>query len=193
MAGISCVIDGCAEAPRSRGMCKKHYLRWWKHGDPHTLKRAENGAGMQFILDQALNPPHDNCVLWPFSKDEHGRGTIWVDGKRWHAPRLVCTLAHGEAPPTQPETAHSCGKGHLGCVSAKHLRWANRSENLMDRVEHGTHNRGERHPESKLNRDKILAIRALRGKLTQREIAKQFGISAGHVSEIQTGKTWGWL
>jgi predicted XRE-type DNA-binding protein len=32
-----------------------------------------------------------------------------------------------------------------------------------------------------------------RGEMTQREIAAEFGVSASTVSDIATGRTWGWL
>lgn len=27
-----CKIEGCTNKSRSRGMCQKHYWKWWKHG-----------------------------------------------------------------------------------------------------------------------------------------------------------------
>lgn len=29
-----CAVDGCGRAPIARGWCRKHYSRWWRHGDP---------------------------------------------------------------------------------------------------------------------------------------------------------------
>lgn len=29
-----CAVDGCDAQSAKRGWCGKHYLRWWKHGDP---------------------------------------------------------------------------------------------------------------------------------------------------------------
>lgn len=29
-----CSIDGCCNPVKARGWCGKHWLRWWKHGDP---------------------------------------------------------------------------------------------------------------------------------------------------------------
>lgn len=31
----TCKVDGCIIHASKRGMCNKHYLRWWKHGDPN--------------------------------------------------------------------------------------------------------------------------------------------------------------
>lgn len=29
-----CTVGGCDRAPFCRGWCKRHYQRWWAHGDP---------------------------------------------------------------------------------------------------------------------------------------------------------------
>ena len=29
-----CSIEGCTDARFSRGWCKKHYAKWYRHGDP---------------------------------------------------------------------------------------------------------------------------------------------------------------
>lgn len=34
-----CSVPGCRRRHRARGWCLIHYLRWWRYGDPTTLKR----------------------------------------------------------------------------------------------------------------------------------------------------------
>ena len=39
---MRCTVEGC-DSPvlvKSRGLCKKHYHRWWRHGDPSVVKPA---------------------------------------------------------------------------------------------------------------------------------------------------------
>lgn len=43
---------------------------------------------------------------------------------------------------------------------------------------------------AKLNEDKVREIRSLRGQMTQKEIAKKFGICSKTVNEIQLFQTW---
>lgn len=187
-----CRIEGCDGPAQRRGWCRKHYLRWWKTGDPLAVRRTPTGEPMGFLM-RAVAQDTDQCLPWPYAKDDHGYGIVWRNGRSDKAHRVCCELANGPAPTGEPEVAHTCGNGHLGCVNPKHLRWSTRSDNLMDKVLHDTHNRGERHPENKLSLVDVMTIKALRGKEAQRSIAKRFGISPGHVSEIQTGKTWSWL
>lgn len=146
------------------------------------------GKTKRFVF-HAVAFDSDACLLWPFS-GVGGYGTVYHEGKRWLAHRLVCTLVHGAAPEDKPLAAHSCGKGHLGCVNPKHLRWATPIENRADMVGHGTAVIGEKNPAAKLSRADVAEIIALRGKETCRSIAARFGVSRSQVSDIQTGKAW---
>ncbi len=40
-----CIIEECNNPTKSRGLCKIHYWRWHRHGDPNILLRAPNGSG----------------------------------------------------------------------------------------------------------------------------------------------------
>ena len=42
---IGCLVEGCAKRHYGKGWCQKHYLRWYKHGDPLVMLRRENGTG----------------------------------------------------------------------------------------------------------------------------------------------------
>jgi len=58
----------------------------------------------------------------------------------------------------------------------------------MDRVEHGTSNRGERCGSAKLTEVDVLAIREDRSG--QKEIAKKYGISPASVGMIKRRQRW---
>lgn len=54
--------------------------------------------------------------------------------------------------------------------------------------------RGASHPMAKLTEQDVLLIRQLDAKGSDRkEIAREFGISTGTVSDIRIGKSWAWL
>lgn len=42
-----CTIDGCNDIVEARGLCRKHYKRWWKYGDPNTILFEQLGMKMQ--------------------------------------------------------------------------------------------------------------------------------------------------
>lgn len=72
------------------------------------------------------------------------------------------------------------------------LKYGTGSENQQDRLEHGTHNRGERSGMSKITDDQAADMRKLysRGGITQRELGVMFGISRSAAGYIVTYKSY---
>ncbi|MGN7750604.1 hypothetical protein [Sinorhizobium sp. 22678] len=115
------------------------------------------------------------------------------DGERGIVSRFLCEDTKGAPPTPKHEAAHSCGNGKFGCVTKRHISWKTPAENQADRLAHGTHNRGERCGTSKLTEREAREILSLKGKESQRSIAKRFGIIQQTVSQIHSKKTWAWL
>ena len=97
-----------------------------------------------------------------------------------------------------------CPEGMVACHSdgnqknnvLSNLRWDTQSNNVKDRVAHGTSDRGERNSQSKLTEAQILEIRsrlASRVKGTGRRLASEYRVSASTISAISVGKRWSWL
>lgn len=80
----------------------------------------------------------DDCLTWPFLKSPRGYARMHVNGRDKRVSRLVCEEAYGTPPTPDHHAAHSCGKGHLACVTKRHLRWATPVENAADKIIHGT-------------------------------------------------------
>ena len=184
-----CNVEGCTEPSRARGLCKKHHKRLMRHGAPEGGRSAP-GEPLAWLLEHASYVGAD-CLAWPFTE---GMGNVWIDGKAEKASRAMCALAHGEPPTPEYEAAHSCGKGHEGCVNPSHLRWATTSENQMDRVLHGTSNRGERNARAVLTADDVRAIRLrLAAGEMGKDLAASYSVSPMTISSIKTGRLWSWL
>jgi hypothetical protein len=133
-----------------------------------------------------LETSSDECITWPFSRDSaNGRGRVGYKGVSWWTHRLMCVFAHGEAPTPAHEAAHTCGKGHEGCVNPRHLEWKTASENHKDRRSHGTAVTNKWGPRGKITKEQAGKIRDLRGTLTQVQIGKLFDIPFQTVSRIQ--------
>lgn len=190
-----CSVENCDKPAASgrRGYCSAHYKRWYRYGDPTTQKKIPNGEAVRFLEEVVFEYEGSGCLTWPYSRTTAGYGRLLYKGKYHHASRLACEVENGPAPTDRHEAAHSCGKGHLGCVARKHMRWATPTENQADKLKHGTMTRGEKHGNAKLTEEDVHEIRAMKGKLYQREIAEIYGVSPHLIGLIHRGERWGWL
>jgi hypothetical protein len=185
-----CKIEGCDLKVLARGWCMKHYERWRNHGDP-LGGRTENGEPLAF-LEAHRDYKEPTCLVWPYSTNGYGYGCVKISGRTRKAHVIMLELTQGPKPSPRHEAAHNCG--HRICINPRHLRWATRAENQGDRVQHGTHSRGEQCCTAILTENDVQQIRALlaAGK-KQTEIAAQFNISRSNVSRIKRGLNWSWL
>jgi hypothetical protein len=185
-----CSVDGCADHSQARGLCPKHLARWYTKGDP-SLGRVHKRSGLRFIHEHAVAYLGGDCLLWPYGKTEGGYGAVRIDRRQCGVHVVVCELVHGPKPDPSFEVAHGCG--NRACCNPKHLRWATRSDNHADKVQHGTALRGEKHHKARLTETDVREIRALHGKLSQAEIARRYGLKPTVIGGILRRRSWKWL
>lgn len=95
----------------------------------------------------------------------------------------------GRTSPEHVQVAHRDGNPLNNRV--ENLRWSTRSENMMDRIEHGTANSGERNGGAKLTQIEVSEIRTLLAAgESLRSIAIRFGVHKTSIDNIMKGKTW---
>lgn len=188
-----CSIEGCTRQFHSQGYCVKHYKRYLKYGDP-LAGSTDWGAAKRFLEDALCYSDESACLTWPYSRNCHGRAQIRIEKKTRNVCRIICERAHGAAPTAKHQAAHSCGKGHAGCISPHHLSWKTAQENEADKVQHKTSWRTSPSLRGRLVRSDILEIRrcCATGEC-QRVIAKRFGIDPSTVSRIGSFETWSWV
>ena len=145
---------------------------------------AARGEAIGWIRDNSSHSD-DACLLWPFATTRAGYAVVRVPGTRTMttAHRLMCELVHGPRPTDDHETAHSCGRGHLGCMNPRHLRWATHMENCKDREDHGNH----KNMPKKLSDEQVAEIKSLAQSLPQSCIADIYGVSRGHICNVVHG------
>jgi hypothetical protein len=141
------------------------------------------GFGIRWMREH-VSHEGDECLIWPMSRHPTGYGNVSVDGIIYYSHRYMCELAHGPAPTPEHEAAHSCGRGHDGCVHPGHLSWKTPAENQADRKVHGTDERALHQRSWRITREQREEIVALKGRMTQREIANRYGISFQSVSHL---------
>ncbi len=172
----------------ARGLCPGHYQQHMA-GKPLTPLQPRNVTEPWLMAHVDHNG--DDCLTWPFQRLQNdGRAAVKFRGKQTVAYRVMCELAHGPAPSPDHEAAHSCGKGHEGCVNPKHLRWATSVENKADMLIHGTRVQGEKHPFSKLTADQVREARRLYGLVSGTELAARYGVSQTTMAKALRGASW---
>ena len=184
-----CRVEGCQSRAnyKKKQLCNKHYLRLARHGDVTAVLRTPNNVASDWVSAN-LDYDGENCLIWPFSRNNQGYAAVWIDKKRWLVHRYYCTQKHGAAPSLAHHASHVCGNGKIGCVNPSHVEWKTPIENNRDKTVHGTLLMGERHPSAKINADIVRLIRSSPG--TGVSLAVALGLSESLISNIRRKKRW---
>lgn len=187
-----CKISGCEAKVWLRDLCCSHYERWRKYGDPSVPLKLDRGGRIKFVQEVAIQSDTNACVIWPFrlAKQKSRRSPSYprlqIGGTEYLAHRYVCQVVNGEPADQSMDCCHNCGNPK--CVNPRHLRWGTRTENMADKLVHGTHNRGERNGRAKISDDDVRTIRA--SDLDRSELSKKYGLAKTTVVNILRRKTW---
>ena len=191
-----CAAPGCEKNRDSKGFCPQHYHMWKKYGDPLAKGARKPGAGLKW-LEEHKTYDKDECLIWPFGScgntqfpGSKGYGQSYYQGKKIGAHVLMAIWVHGDRRSEGLIVAHTCGKGHEGCCSPRHVKWSTYQENTADRYLHGTVPLGSSHPLSKLTEQDVVEIRAMYASCTRKAIAEKFNIDQSTVESIHRRETW---
>jgi hypothetical protein len=132
------------------------------------------------FMDKVSPEPNSGCWLWAAATNGEGYGIECHGGKNWLAHRVSYNLHRGLIPNGMC-VLHKCDTP--ACVNPDHLFLGSHADNSRDRENKG------RNGNRKLTKGQVLEICAKRAKgFTLVSIAKEYGISATHVSSIYHGK-----
>ena len=122
-----------------------------------------------------------------------GYGVTQYRGGKRNVPRLVYELLNGELADGLV-IRHKCPRNRR-CIRQSHLETGTTSDNMMDKVRDGTHNRGERHGRVKLKEADVLEIRRrlAAGGVTKVALAEEYGVDPTTVYNIERKIRWAWL
>lgn len=156
------------------------------------MRKARNGEPMKWVHEMS-SYDGDDCLIWPFARSPNGYGMLLAEGKFITASRYMCVVAHGKPVSPKLQATHSCGNGHIGCMTPKHLRWRTAQQNAAEKVDHGTHHRGARNATCKLTEVQVLRLRSCQPGERLSDLAREFGVSLGAACDARARRTWAWL
>lgn len=141
------------------------------------------------------------CWEWTASTNPQGYGQFWDRDRRVMrlAHRVSWEIHHGPLADRdgRPGAAgvlvcHRCD--NPSCVNPAHLFLGTQIENMADMVQkrRSPNNHRGRNPKAKLTEEQVAELRAsVTGRYGERSaLARQYGISTGHVSKILAGSVW---
>ncbi|CAH2910639.1 MAG: hypothetical protein CPSOU_1823 [uncultured Paraburkholderia sp.] len=102
---------------------------------------------------------------------------------------IVCTAFHGPRPEGMT-VRHRDGSRQND--SKDNLSWATHSVNCLDKLEHGTAQRGARNGNVTISEGTARRIKSL-SHLSAKEVAGQVGVKKHIVDNIRSGNSWGWV
>ncbi len=187
-----CLVDGCSRISVSLEMCSKHYLRHFRHGDVNYKSRRDT-TGMT-MLERFAHYTHripNGCWEWTGPQDGKGYGRLNAGNKRHLAHRYSYELYLG---PIEKDylVCHKCDNPL--CVNPEHLFIGTHQDNMTDMVNKQRNTRGQDKHNAKLTSEDVIIIRKLLAAgAYQRVIAERFGVERKCISDIKTGRNWGWL
>lgn len=187
----NCSIEGCERRHYAKGWCQPHYNRNTKYGDPLAGKTGW-GVVQKWLREIAIPYIGNDCLIFPFNRNQDGYGTVRVGSKTTRAHTVVIEATKGLRPSKAHECRHICGQGHAGCVAPQHLEWGTHAENMADTVLHGTSRNapryGEAHHDFRATDDIVAQIlRDLACGMKQAEVATKYGFGQSHISRLKNG------
>lgn len=190
MSKRTCSVDGCERLHDARGFCSSHRARWWRYGDPLASGRKTLDERFWAKVDrQGLN----ECWEWQNcsrSADNYGRLRVGgAAGKDLLAHRVAWELSIGPIPEGR-QVLHHCD--NPPCVNPAHLFLGDPAINSADKIAKGRHAHGSSHGQAKLTESVVRDMREryAAGGISQRALARHYGVSQRALQAALIGKTW---
>lgn len=150
---------------------------------------------MQRFWEQVDKRGPDECWEWQGGIDPPNCDTCkgygffaGFAGLKVGAHRFAYELVIGKIPPKRV-VRHSCD--NPPCCNPAHLLVGTQADNMADRMTAGKYQRGSTHYAAKLTEDSVREIRRrwAAGE-TQADLAREFGIKQGTISNVVRGYSW---
>lgn len=144
---------------------------YYEISDSGNARRVGNTTNLSKVINK------DGYVAYCFSCNSNRRNVL--------AHRLVADAFIGPCPPGQV-VRHQDGTQTNN--SPLNLSYGYPADNSADMCKHGTQAMGEKQHLAKLDAQKVAIIK--RSMLSNKELAKHYGVTPAAIWCIRTGKTW---
>lgn len=182
-----CEIRGCEKLNYRWLLCRDHYNRFLKYGDP-LGGQTFRGAPAEWLELAIKYHPRDECCIWPYGTAK-GYGVVTYKGVAGYAHQYALILDGFPRPdPPNDETLHSCDVKL--CINPDHLRWGTHKENMAELFQRKPPAlpRGSTHCNTHLTDCDIRKIRA--DARPARCIAPEYNVSQSAIHRIKNRSTW---
>jgi len=140
---------------------------------------------LEILYAQTTLNERTDCLEWQAAIGSHGYGSTYHNGELYLAHRLAYELAHHVKLNSDDFICHTCD--NKKCINVDHLFLGDAMANVED-----MRSKGRQH--AKLTEDEVRKIKTLLANgVSQRRIARRFGVNQSAIGHISTGKNWGWL
>jgi len=129
-------------------------------------------------------------ILRPSINGGYFQVNLWDDGQKHHylIHQLVLMVFVGPCPPDY-ESRHLDGNRAKNYLS--NLEWGTRVENMADKIEHGTHQKGINNGRVVLSEEQVKQIRELYPQgHTLKKLGKMFGVNFSTIAAIVKRRNW---
>jgi HNH endonuclease/Helix-turn-helix domain of resolvase len=173
-----------------------------KAGEPYRFIRNHSKRVPLSVRFWAKVRKSDGCWEWTGAHRPNGYGSIQINDEAHSTHRVSWELTHGLIPHGLC-VLHRCD--NPACVRPDHLFLGTHQDNTIDALQKERRGgdrhwlrknpkavAGERNPAAKLTPTQVAEIRQrhAQGGITQRTLAREYGVSKSTVSYVVTGHTW---
>jgi hypothetical protein len=193
----TCKVDGCDNKHSGHGYCGMHLLRFKRYGNINVVlcNRGKYKSFLESFEDNVIMNI-DGCWEWKGVVSRHGYPMIYANGKTIRAHRFsyshfIASIEDGMI------ICHKCD--NTLCTNPDHLFQGTHKDNTQDCISKNRFKipanvdkaKGSKQGMSKLTETDVYKIKQMiNDGISNRPIAKIFGVIHATISQIRCGKTW---
>lgn len=193
-----CSYDGCHKPHVAKGLCRSHYQRWRKTGDPEGgSRRVQCGDNLLDKVTQkfvrGVRKLANGCWTCDTAyRTVHGYLAVQITENgiqhAFKAHRFSYEHFVGKIP-DEMLVCHKCD--NPSCCNPRHLFLGSQSDNMRDMVAKCRGLVGAKNPNTKFSEDDILHIyECIDRGMSRKKIAEIYGVASVTISHIATGRNW---